>query len=192
MWYPTNQRFFTVFFLGSVAIIFLHRQQRPPIFENNLGGAQNSINQAINYQRWRISHYTVDDDWRYNPHRQLEEVEYEENDNDGGNENSKQVNDDDCVTEKNYLAELVNHMLYTTPEEWTINEIILGCCLASVALSSVLVGLCCVYGCCAAYCCCCCCENTKRRRSKRGAWDDESTVSGYGLDYQFTNDTSLV
>jgi hypothetical protein len=190
MWYA-NQRLLTGFFLGSVAITFLHWQQRPSLLEENLGRSQNSIREAINYRR--LSHFTVDDDWRYNPHRRLEEEVEAENEYDGDieNGNAKQTTDDDCVTEKNYLAELVNHMLYTTPEEWTLNEIILGCCLASVALSSVLVALCCVYGCCAAYCCCCC-ENKRRRRSKISAWDDETTVSGYGLNYQFTNDSSLV
>ena len=139
----------------------------------------------------------VDDDWKYNPSsRYLEEEENhneEEDDdepNNDGNNNAKQNTDDDCVTEKNYLTELVNHMLYTTPEEWTMNEIILGCCLASIALSAVLVALCFVYGCCSAYCCCCC--EGRKRRNKRSVWDDDTTVSAYGIDYQFTNDSTLV
>lgn len=134
----------------------------------------------------------VDDDWRYHPaNRLLQEEENDDNhaENGNGNNNANQ-NDDDCVTEKSYLAGLVNHMLYTTPEEWTMDEVVLGCCLALIALSTVLVALCCVYGCCAAYCCCCC--EGKKKSSKRSVWDDDTTVSGYGLDYQFTNDSSLV
>ena len=145
---------------------------------------------SIHSTRRRKRQLLVDDDWRYHP-RLLQDGENDDSHEESGedNNNDKQ-NDDDCVTEKNYLAELVNHMLYTTPEEWTMDEVVLGFCLALIALSTVLVALCCVYGCCTVYCCCCC--EGKTKSSKRTIWDDDTTVSGYGLDYQFTNDSSLV
>ena len=156
---------------------------------------QHRISTAIHDQNSDITRSFVDDDWKYNAGRQLEEDEHnqhedDELDEDGNNNGKQNTDDDDCITEKSYLAELVNHMLYTTPEEWTMNEIILGCCLALIALSAVLVTLCCIYGCCAAYCCCCC--EGKKGRSKKNVWDDDTTVSGYGIDYQFTNESSLV
>lgn len=170
----------------------LDRQQAILIVNNS---------QASDGSKWhnkrRLRESFVDDDWKYHPNRQLEEGQdnngqKEDADelNEDGNNNAKQHTNDDCTTENNYLSELVNHMLHTTPEDWTINEIILGCCLASIALSTLLMTSCCVYGCCATYCCCC--YVSEKSRSKRNFWDDDTTVSRYEIDYQFTNESSLV
>jgi hypothetical protein len=180
---------------GTRQILFSSQQQPSvPKIEtldrmNNVPTRQRLID-AKDYEKSSYSQKPfVDDDWKYHPtYRLLEEqIDNDENtdDNqqDGDNDISDKNNDDDCITERNYLGQLINHMLTTTPEEWSVNEIILGCCLLSLALSSILVSLCCLYGCCAAYCCCCC-EGKKRGSNKRRGWDDE-------LDYQFTNDSSF-
>ena len=148
-----------------------------------------------------FSQIFVDDDWKYHPiRRHLQEADdengdedVEDNEHEGeGNGNADQTGDDDCITEKNYLAELLNHLLYTTPEEWSANEIILVCCFVSIGFSTVLVVLCCVYGCLTAYCCCCCEDKKRSTKHKSDMWEDDTTASGYSLDYKFSYDSSLV
>jgi hypothetical protein len=152
-----------------------------------------SLLHKTNSRRRRISWLGPDDDdWKYQPtRRQLLEAKNDDNINEGNddNNNAGKDNNNDCITEYDYLCQLINHMLSTSINEWSINEIVLGCCVVSLVFSAVLVALCCVYGCCSAYCCCCC-EERRDRRRKNAFGDDDTYFSGYGLDYQFTNDSS--
>lgn len=155
--------------------------------------------QRVDRKNPSLSQIFVDDDWKYNPpSRHLQEADDENGEDVEDNEreeednnNADRTGDDDCITEKNYLAELLNHLIFTTPEEWSVTEIILVCCFVSIGFSSVLVTLCCVYGCFTAYCCCCC-EDKKRSSNQKYMWEDDTTASGYSLDYKFSHDSSLV
>lgn len=167
----------------------VHESNREPIphFESD-----NSISLLHKSNSWRrrISWLGPDDDhWKYHPAgRHLQEAKNDDSINEGNanNENAGKKNNNDCITEYDYLSQLINHMLSTSSNEWSVNEIILGCCVLSLVLSAVLVALCCVYGCCSAYCCCCC-EERRAERRKSVYGDNDSYFLGYGLDYQHSD-----
>ncbi|KAL7458344.1 hypothetical protein ACHAXS_000425 [Conticribra weissflogii] len=51
-------------------------------------------------------------------------------------------NNSECVKERNYVSSLVKEMMDTSPEDWTMNEIILFACLIAIGGAFLLLCFC--------------------------------------------------